>query len=75
MQGSTVQWILLIGPYWVPVVFSPFTEAQLTVCAKKDSFDGDWLVQAELNKERDGPPEDAMALCRSMGSHNWLHKK
>ena len=42
LLGGTVQWILLIGPYWVPVMFGPFTEAELTVRAhKKESPSGD----------------------------------
>jgi hypothetical protein len=32
-NGDTVQWILLIGPYWTPVTFGPFTDAELTVGA------------------------------------------
>jgi hypothetical protein len=24
LLGDTVQWILVVGPYWVPVVFGPF---------------------------------------------------
>ena len=48
-------WILLIGPYWVPVIFGPFTEDELTVRAhKKESPSGDWLAQVILNQERDG---------------------
>lgn len=43
--GGTVQWILLIGPYWVPVVFGPSAEAGLTVRGhKKESPSGDWLA-------------------------------
>jgi len=57
LLGGTVQWILLIGPYWVPVVFGPFAEAELTVRAhKKESPSGDWLAQVSLNRERDGSP-------------------
>lgn len=63
LLGGTVQWILLIGPYWVPVEFGPFTEAELTVRAhKKESPSGDWLVQAIINKQKDGPPHSLAEL-------------
>ncbi|KAI9444898.1 hypothetical protein H4582DRAFT_1911931 [Lactarius indigo] len=36
-----VQWILLIGPYWLPKTFSPFSEAKSTVRAYKISDGSD----------------------------------
>ena len=63
LLGGTVQWILLIGPYWVPVIFGPFTEDELTVRAhKKESPSGDWLAQVILNQERDGLPHPITEL-------------
>jgi hypothetical protein len=63
LLGGTVQWILLIGPYWVPVIFGPFTEDELTVRAhKKESPSGDWLAQVILNRERDGSPRPLTEL-------------
>ena len=53
---DTVQWILLIGPYWVPVTFGPFTDAQLTVRAHKTSSSADWKESAKERKRVAGPP-------------------
>ena len=42
-NGVTVQWILLIGPYWVSETFGLFTKAELSVRAFKESgVDADW---------------------------------
>jgi hypothetical protein len=30
-NGNMVLWILLIGPYWMPLMFRPSTDAELTV--------------------------------------------
>jgi hypothetical protein len=63
MLGDTVRWILLIGPYWVPVVFGPFTEAELSVRAhKKESPSGDWLAQAIINMQKAGAPHSLTEL-------------
>lgn len=63
LLGGTVQWILLIGPYWVPVIFGPFTEDELTVRAhKKESPSGDWLAQVILNRDWDGSPRPLTEL-------------
>jgi hypothetical protein len=71
-QGTaTVQWILLIGPYWAPVTFGPFTEAQLTVRAHKTSSSEDWKESARERKRAAGPPaalSELYLLCEEASS-------
>jgi hypothetical protein len=57
-NGTTVQWILLIGPYWMPVTFGPFTDAELSVRAFKECVSGDWkeFVLEQARCEADSPP-------------------
>lgn len=63
MLGCTVQWILLIGPYWVPVEFGPFTEAELTIRShRKESPSGDWLAQVIINMQKAGAPRTLTEL-------------
>ena len=71
-QGAaTVQWILLIGPYWTPVTFGPFTDAQLTVRAHKTSSSEDWKESARERKRAAGPPaalSELFLLCEKASS-------
>jgi len=42
LSSNGVQWILLVGPYWMPKKFSPFSEAESTVHAHKVSGSSDF---------------------------------
>lgn len=35
-------WILIVGPYWVPVIFGPFTDTELDIRLNNLDDDGDW---------------------------------
>ncbi|KAM6496228.1 hypothetical protein JOM56_008934 [Amanita muscaria] len=54
-NGNMVQWILLIGPYWTPVMFGPFTDTQLTVRALKPTPSADWKETVKENRRFKGP--------------------
>lgn len=47
LRHDGIHWILLIGPYWTPQLFGPFSEAENPVRAHKasDSADYDELVK------------------------------
>jgi len=63
---DTVDWILLVGPYWVPVTFGAFTDAELTVRAHKTSSSADWKESAKEIKRVAGPPaalQELFLLC------------
>ena len=52
---DTVDWIVLIGAYWIHLPFGPFTEAQLTARALKPSPSADWLETFAEERRRSGP--------------------
>lgn len=56
LVAEGVQWILLVGPYWVPVTFCPFTESQLSARAHKPSDSTDWCEQIRLRCLLADPP-------------------
>ena len=72
ISGDTIQWILLIGPYWMPVVFGPFTEAELTVRAHKASPSADWAESAIEIRRINDPPlalHELFLLCEATSVH------
>jgi len=56
LSDDGVDWILLIGPYWLPKKFGPFSEAQSTVRAHKISDSADFEETLNLLEAMDGPP-------------------
>lgn len=42
LREDGIDWILLVGPYWTPQKFGPFTEAEISVRAMKLSDSGDY---------------------------------
>lgn len=56
LQGSVVDWILLVGPYWMVKRFGPFSEAQLTVRAQKPSESGDFKEAVRLQRAKVASP-------------------
>ena len=45
-----VHWTVIIGPYWTPVTFGPFSDAELTVRSyKKASSTADWRAQSKMD--------------------------
>lgn len=64
--ANTVHWILLVGSYWVPVTFGPFTDAQMTVRPHKTSPSADWKESAMERRRVTGPPtalQENFLLC------------
>jgi hypothetical protein len=52
---KTVHWVLIIEPYWTPVTFGPFSDAELTVRShKKVSSSANWEAQSKMEERRDG---------------------
>ena len=56
LSGNGIQWILLVGPYWIPKIFGPFSEAQSTVHAHKTSGSANLEAMMELLNQMEGPP-------------------
>ena len=56
LSDEGVDWILLIGPYWLPKKFGPFSEAESTVRAHKVSDSADFEETLKLLELMDGPP-------------------
>lgn len=72
-HDNTVQWILLIGPYWMPVTFGPFTAAELTVRAHKPSPSADWLESVKEARSIDSLPPplpELFLLCESASTEH-----
>jgi hypothetical protein len=79
-NGSTVEWILLIGPYWTPVTSGPFTDAQLNVHALKPTPSADWKETVREDKifRASAPPlqelfllsDDASDICSAFGANH-----
>ncbi|KAI0257210.1 hypothetical protein BJV78DRAFT_1160990 [Lactifluus subvellereus] len=52
-----IQWILMVGPYWLPKKFGPFSQAQLTVRGPlKRNDSGDFEESDKLTRAVDGLP-------------------
>lgn len=47
INGNTVDWILLVGPYWRVCTFGPFSEAELTVRGHKQTESADFVETLE----------------------------
>ena len=56
ITNNRVDWILLVGSYWRPCTFGPFTEAELDVRAHKISPSADWLESLAEQKRTERPP-------------------
>lgn len=56
ITNDTVDWILLVGPYWRICTFGPFTEAELEVQAHKPSPSADWLETLKEKRRTEAPP-------------------
>lgn len=54
-NGNMVLWILLIRPYWMPLMFRPFTDTELTVCTHKTSPSTDWKESVKKDRRLQGP--------------------
>jgi hypothetical protein len=52
LPDETVTWILIIGPYWTPVTFGPFSEEELSVRSHKPSPSADWKEQHRMEDQR-----------------------
>lgn len=64
--ASNIQWILLIGPYWIPVTFGPFTNAELSVRAFKESASAyleDFVLEQDRVKADSLPLQELYLLC------------
>jgi hypothetical protein len=56
ITNNTVDWILLVGPYWRPCTFGPFTEAELEIRAHKPSPSADWLETLKEKRRTEAAP-------------------
>ena len=76
LSDNGVQWILLVGPYWVPKMFGPFSEAESTVRAHKTSGSADFEATMELLNQMEGPPPqlDELYLLSTQESFSRLEE-
>jgi len=73
LSGNGIQWILLVGPYWIPKMFGPFSEAESTVRAHKTSGSADFEATMELLNQT--PPQlDELYLLGTQESFNRLEE-
>jgi hypothetical protein len=73
--SDSVNWLLLVGLYWMPVRLGPFTKAELTVQALKPSPSGDWSQTImEDSKRRSEPvlPGPELYLLSEVDSYDRL---
>jgi len=56
INGNTVDWILLVGPYWRVCTFGPFSEAELTVRGHKHTESADFIETLEEQARMATPP-------------------
>lgn len=56
INGNTVDWILLVGPYWRVCMFRPFLEAELTVHGHKHTESADFIETLEEQARMATPP-------------------
>jgi hypothetical protein len=56
LSNKGIHWILLVGPYWTPELFGPFTEAQSSVRAHKASDSADFDESLKILDALQGPP-------------------
>jgi hypothetical protein len=64
--SDTVDWVVLIGSYWIHLPFGPVTEAQLASRALKPSPGVDWLERCAEERRRSGhvpPLPELFLLC------------
>jgi hypothetical protein len=76
LSDNGIQWILLVGPYWIPKMFGPFSEAESTVRAYKRSESADFEeMMILLNRMKGPPPElDELYLLSTQESFNRLEE-
>jgi len=76
LSPNGVQWILLVGPYWMPKTFGPFSEAESTVRAHKVSESADFAASLSLAAEIQGPPSriTELYLLGTQESYNRLEQ-
>jgi hypothetical protein len=62
LSNDGIQWILLVGPYWLPRTFGPFSEPESTVRAHKVSGSADFDETMKLLEDMEGPPPEIQEL-------------
>lgn len=77
ISGNTVDWILLVGPYWKPITFGPFTGPELDIRGNRPSPEDDWLettreVRRVAASESDAKPMSELFRLCDQDSFNRL---
>ncbi|KAF8337670.1 hypothetical protein F5887DRAFT_1063046 [Amanita rubescens] len=74
INGNTVDWILLVGPYWRACTFGPFSEAELTVRGHKQTESADFIETLEEQARIKTPPLALpnLFLLSTTDSHHHL---
>lgn len=62
LANDGIWWILLVGPYWKPYKFGPFSEAELGVRALKSSSSDDFEETMKLQQLVNKPPSKLYKL-------------
>jgi len=76
LSDNGVDWILLIGPYWLPKRFGPFSDAENTVRAYKMSDSADFEETMNLIERIRNPPSplDELYLLGTEESYTRLEQ-
>jgi hypothetical protein len=48
LSEDGIDWLLVVGPYWTPVTFGPFSDAEVSVRAYKLSDSGDHVAMSKV---------------------------
>lgn len=55
-HGQPVYWMVVVGPYWTPVQFGPFSDSDLTIRGHKTSPSEDFTARVEFESWREQGP-------------------
>ena len=63
-SNKPIHWMLVVGPYWAPTQFGPFSEPELTVRSHKNSSSEDFEARMDLYVENCEPAPELKLLYR-----------
>ena len=68
-RKEPIRWILVVGPYWTPILLGPFSQADLTVRSHKPSSSEDFIARVKIEVLlTQQPPELEELYCFNSAS-------
>ena len=61
-RKKPIRWILVVGPYWTPILLGPFSQADLTVRSHKPSPSEDFRARIKIDVVLTQPPPELEEL-------------